>query len=111
MVPKELICYCLKQWWEILQEPKKDLGGHNQLALQDIQERWRAMETVGDGFVQQKWIRVLGAYAVRSTENWRRYVRSACTIGALVVFPVHFVPNVQLNEEAEGEGQSSHHGG
>jgi hypothetical protein len=24
---------------EILQEPKKDLGGHNQLALQGIQER------------------------------------------------------------------------
>jgi hypothetical protein len=50
---------------EILQEPKKDLGGHNQLALQGIQERWRAMENVGDGSVQHKWTSVLGAYAVR----------------------------------------------
>jgi hypothetical protein len=36
MVPKELICHCLKQWQEILQEPMKDLGGHNQLAVQGI---------------------------------------------------------------------------
>jgi hypothetical protein len=41
---------------------------------------------------------------LEGTENWRRYVRSACTIGASVVLLVQFVPNVQLNEEAEGEG-------
>jgi hypothetical protein len=28
-----------------------------------------------------------------------------------VVLLVQFVPKVQLNEEAKGEGQSSHHGG
>jgi hypothetical protein len=65
MVPKEFMCHYLKQWWEILQEPKKDLGGHNQLALQGIQGRWRAMEIVGDGSVQQKWTIVLGANVVR----------------------------------------------
>jgi hypothetical protein len=27
-------------------------------------------------------------------ENWRRYVRSACTISAPVVLLVQFVPNV-----------------
>jgi hypothetical protein len=44
---------------------RKTLGGHNQLALQGIQERWRAMKTADDGSVQQKWTSVLGAYAVR----------------------------------------------
>jgi hypothetical protein len=48
---------------------------------------------------------------LEGTENWRRYVRIACTIGVLVVLLVQFVPNVQLNEEEEGEGQSSHHSG
>jgi hypothetical protein len=48
---------------------------------------------------------------LEGTENWRRYARSACTIGASVVLLVQFVPNVQPNEEAEGQGQSSHHGG
>jgi hypothetical protein len=48
---------------------------------------------------------------LQGTENWRCYVRSACTIGAPVVLLVQFVPNVQLNEESEGEDQSSHKGG
>jgi hypothetical protein len=48
---------------------------------------------------------------LEGTANWRCYVRSACTISAPVVLLVQFVPNVNLNEEAEGEGQSSHHGG
>jgi hypothetical protein len=48
---------------------------------------------------------------LEGTENWRRYVRSACTIGDPVVFLVQFVSNVQLNEELDGEGQSSHQGG
>jgi hypothetical protein len=66
MVSKDdLSLHCLKQWQEILQEPKKDLGGHNQLDVQGIQERWRAMETVYDGCVQQKSTGVLGAYALR----------------------------------------------
>jgi hypothetical protein len=38
---------------------------------------------------------------LEGTENWRRYVRSACTIGSLAVLLVQFLPNV---------GQSSHHG-
>jgi hypothetical protein len=48
---------------------------------------------------------------LEGTENWRCYVRSACTIGASLVLLVQFDLKVQLNEEAEGEGQSSHHGG
>jgi hypothetical protein len=38
---------------------------------------------------------------LEGTENWRCYVRSACTIGAPAVLLVQFLPNV---------GQSSHHG-
>jgi hypothetical protein len=48
---------------------------------------------------------------LEGTENWRCYVRSACTIGDPVVFLVQFVSNVQLNEESDGEGQSSHQDG
>jgi hypothetical protein len=47
---------------------------------------------------------------LEGTENWRCFVRRACTIGAPVVFLVQFVLKVQLNREAEGEGQSRHHG-
>jgi hypothetical protein len=48
---------------------------------------------------------------LEGTKNWRCYVRSACTIGAQVILLVQFVPNVQMNEEAEGQGQSIHRGG
>jgi hypothetical protein len=46
---------------------------------------------------------------LEGTKNWRRYVKSACTIDASVVLLVQFVTNAQLNEEAEGQGQSSQH--
>jgi hypothetical protein len=39
---------------------------------------------------------------LEGTENWRCYVRSACTIVAPTVLLVQFLPNV---------GRSSHHGG